>query len=315
MSEPSSNPSIRARWCELIDLHLLGTISNADAIELEAILALSRDAREDYRQRCNVDAALRQEAAGQSIPTRMTAPKPARWLTWRPLTAAAAGLVIGLFSASLVFGFVAQRVGVVKKVPLAVYDPGLESTEPITARDVPSRVGAWGAKAARVVAEESGVEPQEGLRMLRLEPTPRDKNGETHLSPVYQMLGLRSLPKASRVGDAEVQVTASFCAANREVSSLYSIRIFAINQPPDKARSRFWQKTEEEGVVITQQTFGTAPEDGGWHSFSLKMPLPRNARTLVIILSAGVPKAATAEAGMYYLDDVQVSVITPEPLP
>ncbi len=238
-----------------------------------------------------------------------------RWYAWRPLMAAAAGIVAGMFCTSLVLGFVAQQANAVKKTPLAVFDPGLESTAPITARDVPSRVGAWGAKSGRVVTAENGVEPREGQRMLRLEPLPRNKQGKTNLSSAYQMLDLRSRAKASRGGDAEVQVTASFCAANSEVSSLYSIRIFAINQPPDKARSRFWQKTEDSGVAIVQETFGTEPGERGWHTFSLKMPLPRGARTLVFILAAGVPKDATEAASAYYLDDVQVSVLTPQPLP
>lgn len=36
---------------------------------------------------------------------------------------------------------------------------------------------------------------------------------------------------------------------------------------------------------------------------------------MMLILATGVPKDATAEAAMYYLDDVQVAVRTPQPLP
>jgi hypothetical protein len=246
----------------------------------------------------------------ESVPAKMV--RTPRWYSWRPLAAIAAGIVFGTFCTSVVFGLVAQRAATVKETPLPVFDPGLESTAPITARNVPNRVGIWGAQSARVVTAENGVEPREGQRMLRLEPTPRNKKGETFLSPAYQMLDLRSLPKASRGRDAEVQVTASFCAANSEVNSLYAIRIFALNQPPDKARSRFWQKKDEEGVAIVQQTFGTAPGEGGWRTFSLKMPLPRGARTLVFILAAGVPKDATEGASFYYLDDVRMSVLSPQ---
>ena len=262
----------------------------------------------------NLDVALSAVAKAAPWPAATKAlPQQSRWITWRPLTAIAAGIVFGTFCTSVVFGLVAQRAAAVKETPLVVFDPGLESTAPITARDVPSRVGAWGAASGRVVTAENGVEPREGQRMLRLEPLPPNKQGKTHLSSAYQMLDLRSLPKASRSGDAQVQVTASFYAANSEVNSRYAIRIFAIDQPPDKARSRFWQKTEDSGVAIVQETFGTEPGEGGWHTFSLKMPLPRGARTLVFILAAGVPKDATGEASMHYLDDVQVSVLTPQP--
>lgn len=43
--------------------------------------------------------------------------------------------------------------------------------------------------------------------------------------------------------------------------------------------------------------------------------LPRGDRTLVFVLAAGEPTDATGKASMHYLDDVQVSVLTPRPLP
>ncbi len=245
--------------------------------------------------------------------------RPARgFFSRRPLAAAAAGIAFGMFCTSLVFAFVVARtdgpkVDPVRKTPVAVFDPGMEDPTPITARNVPNRVGAWGAESARVVTAENGVEPQEGQHMLRVEPTRPDKQGKTHLSPVFQMLDLRSLPKACRVRGAEVQVTASFCAANSEVNSRYGIRIFALNQPPDKARNRFWEKTEEDGVTIARQSFDTAPGERGWHTFSLKMPLPRGTRTLVFVLSAGKPAESSEKDSVHYLDDVQVSVLTPQP--
>lgn len=304
---------------ELIHACLDGRATDQQASRLNARLRADAAARDLYLQLADTHSCLAVDESlwadvisSERVPDFHAHSIRQRWFAWRPLAAAAAGLVFGIFCASVVFGVVAQRAEVVKRIPVAIFDPGLENTEPITSRGVPSRVGAWGAQSARVVAEENGVKPVEGQRMLRLEPTPRDKNGESHLSPAYQMLDLRSLPKDHRSG-AEVQVTASFCAAKSDVTSLYAIRIFAMNQPPDKARSRFWQKTEDEGVAVAQQTFGSAPGDGGWHTFSLKMPLPRGTRTLVFILSAGVPKDATAAASYYYLDDVQVSVITPQP--
>ncbi len=305
---------------ELIHACLVGRATEQQVCRLNERLRPDAAARDLYLQLADahsclaVDESLWVDSIGSaSAPDFHVHAGRQRWFSWRPLTAIAAGIVFGTFCTSVVFGLVTQRAAIGKKTPLAVFDPGLESTVPITAHDVPSRVGSWGAKSGRVVTAENGVEPREGQRMLRLEPLPPNKQGKTNLSSAYQMLDLRSRAKAIRGGDAEVQVTASFCAANSEVSSRYAIRIFAIDQPPDKARRRFWQKQDDEGVAIVQQTFGTVPGEAGWHTFSLTMPLPRGARTLVMILAAGVPKDATAEAAMYYLDDVQVSVLTPQP--
>ncbi len=244
-------------------------------------------------------------------PATMTAARPARWLAWRPVTAAAAGIVLGMFCTSIVYGLVAQRATVAKKLPLMVYDPGLENAESIAARGVPRAVGQWGADSARLVTAENGVQPLQGRRMLRLEPIPRDKNVRNYASRVYQVLDIASLPPPTSAETAEVQVTASFQAANAGAASRYLIRAFALSETPEQATRGFWPKTQDDGVVSVAQRFDTAPGAGGWHTFSLKMPLPRGARSLVFILGAEPPDDASAEASPHYLDDVRVSVLIP----
>lgn len=234
-----------------------------------------------------------------------------RWLSWRPLTAAAAGVVCGMLCTSAVYGLVAQRASVVKKVPLIVFNPGLENAEPIAARGVPKGVGQWGADFARVVAAENGVRPLQGQRMLRLEPIPREKNVKNHASRAYQVLDLRALPLPGHAGDAEVQVTASFFAANGDIKSRYIVRAIALVETPAQATQGFWQKTQDEGVVSVAQRFETAPGDRRWHTFSLRMPLPREAQSLVFVLGAEPADNASAEASPHYLDDVQVSALIP----
>ena len=316
MSDPSPHQANRARWCALIDLYLLGTLSAEEALELESALAKHREAREDYRRRCNLDAALQQIAGGQATPERFGKVETSRWYAWRPLTAAAAGLVFGMFCTSVVFGFVTQRVGAVKRMPLAVYDPGLENRDAVLDHGLPSDVGQWGADSAQIVPTENGVSPQEGAHMMRLEPIPREKNVKNLASRVYQVVDLRSAPAFDREDHAEVEVTASFCSMNRGISSRYLIRAFALDEAPAQATQSFWSKIEDDGVVSVAQRFDTTPGERGWHTFSLKMALPRGAKTLVFVLGAVPPEPRTEEASVHYLDDVQVSLLIPEsPLP
>ncbi len=233
-----------------------------------------------------------------------------RWFTWRPLISAAAGIVLGMFCTSLVFGFAAQR-RVEKKTPLVVYSPGLETAETFVDKGLPRVAGQWGADSAIVVMTENGVKPPEGRQMLRLEPIPLEKKVRNRMSRVYQVLDLRSQPM-SVADDAEVQVTASFFTANSDALSRYLIRAFALNETPEQATKGFWPKTEEDGVVSVKQTFETSPGERGWHTFSVKMPLPRGAKTLVFVLGAGPVDDAAAQASAHYLDDVRVSVLTSE---
>ncbi|MEY4483519.1 MAG: hypothetical protein RL693_971 [Verrucomicrobiota bacterium] len=240
-----------------------------------------------------------------------------RWISWRPLTAAAAGIAFGMLCTSVVFGFVTPPMDLIKKVPLTVYSPGLETIETIIGDGLPDHAGHWGAdtdgKSAMVVTAENGVQPLEGKHMLRMEPIPPDKDGKNHLSRVYQVLDLRSQPLQGTAEDAEVQITASFFAEKGDVASRYLIRAFALKETPEQATKGFWPKTEEEGVVSVKRTFDVLRGSHEWHTFSLKMPLPRDAKTLVFILGAGRVSDALETSQVHYLDGVQVSVLTPEP--
>lgn len=237
-----------------------------------------------------------------------------RWYSWRPLTAAAAGIVFGMFCTSVVFGFVNQRAAV-KKVPLSVFDAGLEDATQVLKDGLPSHAGQWGMDAASVVAAEGQVRPLQGDRMMRLEPISREKQVKNHTSRAYQVLDLRSQPMSVLEGDTEVQVTASFCATNSDVSSRYLIRAIALDEAPDQATKNFWSKVESDGVVSESQRFDTLPDDSGWHTFSMKLRLPQGSKTLVLVLGAVPPEDAAQPTFVHYLDDVQVSLLTPQPLP
>ena len=306
---------------------------------LLALLQAGRDSR-DATARATLNTLLRADPAARAAMARLLVdeqalinrlrdegivslldPTPAagpaktarfsRWLAWRPLTAAAAGIVFGMFCTSVVYGLAAQRTSMAKKIPLLVYDPGLENTDSIAARGVPKGVGQWGADSASLVTAENGVQPLQGRKMLRLEPIPREKNVKNHASRAYQVLDLRTLPRPGPAGDAEVQVTASFFAANHHLKTRYFVRAIALVETPAQATQGFWQKTQEEGVVSAAQRFETTPGDRRWHTFSLKMPLPREAQSLVFVLGAEPADDAAAAASPHYLDEVQVSALIP----
>lgn len=297
---------------ELIQRYLHGEATDAEVAELDVLLASDRDLRRKLIVETGIDAGLCEIARERASQPSVVAPCRSVWLSWRPLTAAAAGIVFGMFCTSVVFGFVAQRAGAVKKVPLKVFDPGVKNGEAIMDQGVPHGVGQWGADSAKVVAAENGVEPLEGQRMMRLEPIPREKNVKNLASRVYQVLDLRSLPMPDISSDAEVQVTGSFFPTISEVSSRYLIRAIALDEPPEQATIDFWSKMESDGVVSESQRFDTKPGDRGWKTFSLKLRLPLESKTLVFILGAVPPADTSMQPFVHYLDDVQVSLLTPE---
>ena len=324
---------------EIIRRCLDGQASAEELTQLESSLRQDVDFRESYVRYVNLDVALSTGALCNlseevsvpmtnlvtTLPTTMasvmtttsvSSSRRSVWLSWRPLSAAAAGLLFGMFFTSVVYGFVSQRLAVLNKIAMSVYEPGMENAGMVLDRGVPHGVGQWGADFAAVVMTENGVQPFKGQRMLRLETIPRERNVKNLASRVYQVLDLRSLAMNGIVSDAEVLVSASFCPANADVGSRYLIRAFALKETPEQATKGFWPKTEDDGVVSVAQRFEVLPGGQGWHTFSLKMPLPRGAQSLVFVLGAVPPDDLNAEASQHYLDDVHVSVIASQsPLP
>ncbi len=294
---------------ELMRLYLDGVASLEETQELESLIVKDASVRQDFLRYTHLDSAL----AGVRISQpSVVAPRRSVWLSWRPLTAAAAGIVFGMLCTSVVFGFVTQRTTLVEKVPLAVFDPGFEDVAHPLDGGLPNRVGQWGVDSAKLVPAENGVQPLEGQYMMRLEPIPHEKLVKNHTSRVYQLLDLRAQPLESLVGDFEVQVTASFFATRQDFNSRYLIRVIALDEPLETATKEFWSKTERDDVVSVSQRYDRMPGDGGWQTCSLRIPLPRVAKTLVFILGALPPGDASLQSSAHYLDDVHVSLLASE---
>lgn len=292
-----------------------GEATAEELAKLEASLRDDFGFRKAYVQYANIDVALNAVSKAITFPVTSNVTHPSRqspWLFWRPLSALAAGIIIGMFCTSLVYGVVAQRVNAIKKFPVEVFAPGFEDTQQALDDTMPRSSGSWGVDSADVVTTENGVRPLEGKQMLRLEPIPREKKVKTHTSRVYQVLDLGSLPTDAISVDTEVKVTASFYSSKSELCSRYLIRAVALSEPPSKATRDFWSKTENDDVVSMSQRFDSVPGESNWQRFSLKMPLPRGSKTLVFILGAVPPENASENAFVHYLDDVQVTLLTPQ---
>lgn len=308
-------------WNELIHRYITGQTSDEETRHLEASLKADDELADLYLRHIELEVALETQASSAQItrdllsaPAEPVTRRSTNWYAWRPLTAAAAGIVFGMLCTSVVFGFVNQRAAV-KKVPLLAFDAGLEDVTQTLKDGLPDHVGQWGMDEASIVAAEENVLPLQGERMLRLEPIPPQKPVKNHTSRAYQMLDLRSQPVAMMNGEVEAEVTASFCATNSDLSSRYLIRAIALDEEPETATKNFWSKVESDGVVSESQRFDTPPGKSGWHTFSMKLRLPPGSKTLVLIFGAVPPEDTSRPALVHYLDDVQVSLLTPQPLP
>jgi hypothetical protein len=297
------NPNVRN---ELIDALIEGDITEADFLRLEAELSVDPAARKAYFDRVALSQALVEEA--RAFPTKhatVVTPHRSVWLQWRPLTAAAAGLVIGLFSASVVFGFVLQR-GLEKRTPLALFEPSFEDAQMPLAKVFPGGPGQWCGDAAQIVAAENGVPPKEGKFMLRLEPLSKG------MPRIYQVLDLKSLPSGGDGESREIEISASFAAADVEASVRYVIRAFAVTEAAENLDGA-WFDRRDESIASAARGLDVLPGTKGWQTFSVRIQVPRAARSLVLFFGARTPDKS-ARTSPHYLDDVRVLLLTPAPL-
>jgi hypothetical protein len=297
---------------ELIQRYIAGTTTDEEARTLQDALKRDAEFADLYLSYMNLDVALEAKAEAAEMPPgvdRVIVPPQQSWTGWfrqmRPLTAAAAGLAVGLFSASMVFGFVVQRA-VEKRTPLAVFEPGFESPQMPLANGFPTATGQWSGDAAQVVAAENGVLAKEGKFMLRLEPLSKG------VPRIYQVLDLQSLASDAGGESREIEVSASFAAAGTEASVRYVIRAFGVTEAPESLDAAWFDRREESIASATKGLDVTAGVTG-WQTVSVKIQVPRAARSLVLFFGTRTPDKA-ARTVPHYLDDVHVSLITP-PLP
>ena len=293
------------RFEELLLAYEDNALTPVELAEFKQLLGSAPAARQRL-----VEAGVLQTIAASHVMAKAVIVPPQRkviaWLQWRPLAAAAAGLVIGLFSASVVFGFVLQR-GLEKRTPLALFEPSFEDAQMPLAKGFPGGPGQWCGDAAQIVAAENGVPPKEGKFMLRLEPLSKG------VPRIYQVLDLRSLPSGAGGESREIEISASFAAADAEASVRYVVRAFGVTEAPENLDTG-WFDRRDESIASVARGLDVLPGTKGWQTFSVRIQVPRAARSLVLFFGARTPDKS-ARTSPHYLDDVRVLLLTPAPLP
>ena len=293
---------------ELMRRYLEGVASLEETQELESLIVRDASVRQDFLRYTHLDSAL--AGVRRSQPSAV-APRPSVWLSWRPLTAAAAGIMFGMFCTSVVFGFVGQRQ-VEKKTPLAVVQPSFEDAQMPLAKGFPPAPSLWTGDVAKVVPAENGVTPKDGHHMLRMETT---VYGKPVLFPrLYQIIALPPSGSERR----EIEVSASFASADPSGSPHYTVRAYAVNEAPERLGpdwfARHWFVQQDEAIASAETGFENPPGSTNWQSIGLRMQVPGKARCLVVFF--GVKNQAKSQARKpHYLDAVQVSFVESPSIP
>ena len=306
---------MNSHWHDLIQRHIAGLTTEDEAASLQELLKQDDNAARLYLRYTNLDLALESKASSMDATRELlTAPimsRSPRWTSWRPLTAAAAGIVFGMLCTSVVFGFVGQRQ-VEKKTPLAVVQPSFEDAQMPLAKGFPPAPSLWTGDVAKVVPAENGVTPKDGYHMLRMETT---VYGKPVLFPrLYQIIALSPSGSERR----EIEVSASFASADPGSSPHYTVRAYAVNEAPERLGpdwfARHWFVQQDEAIASAETGFENPPGSTNWQSIGLRLQVPGRARCLVVFFGVKNQEKSPSKHP-HYLDAVKVSLIESPPIP
>ena len=264
----------------------------------------------------------RVKAALSSRPEAEPAARPRRsvWLQWRPLTTAAAGLVIGLFSASMVMAYVAPSLGKI----ITVLQDGFESGPAPRVTGIPTEPGIWSGDYTEVVGEQQGVKPESGrkmLRFLRADYDGKPNSQGSYVGDIYRLIDLRPYRREFADGGAVVQVSAGFNAIAFPENEQYrvSVAMYALTAEMASTPGALGGPSlDNDALAMARKCLARLDRDPStWQKVEGELRVPRDTEFLLIHLAvthaARGQKRETFDG--HYLDGVQVTLARRAPLP
>lgn len=293
---------------ELIRRYLDGTATAEETRDLEALILHDPGLRREFLRYSHLDAAL----ADKRMPAAQQVQKRKTWLQWRPLTAAAAGIILGMFCTSLVFAYASPRSAATRRL---LWSESFESGVIQTIPGLPTEPGTWSGDEARVVGPENGLQPKGGSKMLRfVSATFAGENARQSIwGDVYRLVSLKDQVK----GKALLRVTAGFDGTNFPTGEEYScdVELCALEEDPANAPQPLtlpWVR--ENSASVAARKF-PMKGDGIWQEAMAEVPVSPQTRYVLVHLAVlrrkPFPPAAPVTFNAHYLDDVKCEILSP----
>jgi hypothetical protein len=243
-----------------------------------------------------------------------------RWLAWRPLAAAAAGLLIGLFSASMVFGF---GVRPLERV-VSLLQESFENGPAPFVTGMPQELNQWSGDFSEIVDSHQGMKPKDGRRMVRLLRS--DFEGKTSSKPSRQgdlmrVVDVRPFLREAGGGEVVITLSALLNAAPFPDAESYdgAVTLWALGPGFPTEESLM-----EDALAHSVGMCRTMDRDvNTWQNASTRLLLPPGTEMVLLKVSFS-PKPESGESlsplpdhvsfAGHFVDDVRASVTVRKPV-
>ncbi len=317
---------------DLLHGYLNASLGDADFARLQSLLRENADARRTLRALSTVDVKLHQVAATNPATLRLLAEPSAvsksaqvdrspawfGWLQWRPLAAAAAGIVFGLLCASVAWAVTSPRAMATAERLFALVDGSFEKGSARVASGFPSEFGEWSGDEAEAVAGWA-KDGKQALRFVRAEGDPAVPNSRATACDILQLVDLRDANAGHEGEDAILELSAAFRDARpaKGPQVRFACRLFVFTGDPSRVRDE-WPLTMRDSLAAgagNASSLGGAPQQ--WQVVTAKAVLPAKAEFAVvqIVVMKAAPSGQAAEFGEQFADDIRLTLKTQPKLP
>ena len=203
---------------DLIQRHMAAQLTEEEAALLQTRLKADADLRKLYLHYMNLDVALEAQAESRDRVNDLLRAAPLtepgsqrRWLSWRPLTVAAAGIVFGVFCTSMVFAYVGPSLGKV----MSLLHESFESGPALLVTGMPQELNLWSGDYSEIVETYEAVKPAQGTKMARMLRS--DFEGKTSSKPsllgdLMHIVDVRPFLREANGGEVVMTLSALFNA-------------------------------------------------------------------------------------------------------
>ena len=303
MKEMNNNSELDA----LIDASLDGRLSEEEADRLSKRIEESSEARQRYWELASVHGMIEQSMQSASLKVvtgeALVAPmKPIGLTRWPRITAVAAGMVIGLFSASVVWAYIIPHANRTSK---EIVSENFEDPEMKLSGRFPFRANQWFGRVVSV-SQEDEMPAVQGTRVGKLDLAPGTRFGYARY-----VVDLSDYPELADGHARTIEVKASFSAAVSDQSPVFRVGLAAFSQSPEAVQPVWNDRENFNDKVLQEVGRNYIPEPGEqarWHEVSATIEIPPGSRSVVVSLGAGNVKPDKAMSD-YYLDAIQVQLV------
>ena len=304
------------RLDDLIDQHLNGTMNDGTRAELEERLLHSATDRARFWELAESHTLLHEGLQQQRTetvaePAQPRAKSRSLWFQWRPVTAAAAGIMLGMFCTSVVFAYVVPRTTSRAVLLREGFESGIVRTTP----GLPKESGVWSGDDAEVVTAAGDLKAKTGTHMLRFgSATHAGENAaKSAWCDVYRMVDLSGLAGEE---PTSLRLVANFASKPFPVDEQYVcyLELCTVEEgvmPALLPDNLTWYR-ENSAAIATRKL--PLQGDGNWKPINVVMPLPPQARFALIHVAVMRAKPARStepvQFGSHYVDDVKLELIS-----